>query len=203
MTRREVLKCSGLALAAPVAAAEALPGTQPLTWDGDLSVRMMDGAHRFVERKIAESVKGRRPDRRRFAEITGVVDAREPAHMERFGDDGESPLLAETAQYRVYRVRWPVLDGVFGEGLLAEPAGAAVAHVVAPTLVDRTSRWSGHADIKMTDQPHRDWAFHMGRHIIGYEVQKVLAAVDCFARMRRGAGKIGVAGYGEGGLLAF
>ena len=36
---------------------QILPGTQPLTWEGDLSQRMMDGAHRFVERKIAESIQ--------------------------------------------------------------------------------------------------------------------------------------------------
>src|SRR6185295_7889648 len=34
---------------------QVLPGTQPLDWQGDLSERMMDGAHRFVERKISES----------------------------------------------------------------------------------------------------------------------------------------------------
>ena len=41
----------------------------------------------------------------------------------------------------------------------------------------------------------------MGRHLIGYEVQKVLAAVDWFAG--DGGGRpVGVVGYGEGGLLA-
>src|SRR6185436_5883915 len=46
-------------------------------------------------------------------------------------------------------------------------------------------------------------AFEMGRHVIGYEVQKVLAAVDWFAREAgSGDAAIGVAGYGEGGLLA-
>jgi dienelactone hydrolase len=78
--------------------------------------------------------------------------------------------------------------------------------VVVPVLVDRTSRWSGHPDIRMTDQPHREWiyrqAFHMGRHIIGYEVQKVLAAVDWFKSQDNEA-RVGVAGYGEGGLIAF
>ena len=58
----------------------------------------------------------------------------------------------------------------------------------------------------MTDQTHREWiyrqAFHMGRHIIGYEVQKVLAAVDWFKRQSSEA-RVGVAGYGEGGLIAF
>jgi dienelactone hydrolase len=42
----------------------------------------------------------------------------------------------------------------------------------------------------------------MGRHVIGYEVQKVLAAVDWFAHERADHANIGVIGYGEGGLLA-
>ena len=50
-------------------------------------------------------------------------------------------------------------------------------------------------------------ASEAGRHIIGYEVQKVLAAVDAFNTESSGAkpqgSSIGVAGYGEGGLIAF
>ena len=49
-------------------------------------------------------------------------------------------------------------------------------------------------------------AFELGRHIIGYEVQKVLAAVDIFSQMnkrRRTQRPIGVAGVGEGGLVGF
>ena len=60
----------------------------------------------------------------------------------------------------------------------------------------------------MTNQPHREWlyrmSFEVGRHIIGYEVQKVLAAVDWFEQENaRQTAPIGVAGYGEGGLMAF
>src|SRR5262249_38748934 len=44
-------------------------------------------------------------------------------------------------------------------------------------------------------------AYQMGRHIIGYEVQKVLAAVDWFTRDKVHP-PVGVCGYGEGGLLA-
>ena len=40
----------------------------------------------------------------------------------------------------------------------------------------------------------------LGRHIIGYEVQKVLSLVDW---MSRSEAPVGVAGYGEGGLIAF
>src|SRR5690606_16743092 len=53
---------------------------------------------------------------------------------------------------------------------------------------------------------HREWiysqAFHMGRHIIGYEVQKVIAAID-WLKQTDAALKLGLVGYGEGGLIAF
>jgi dienelactone hydrolase len=257
---RKILWCSVLAVAHAQGPAP-LPGTKLLTWQGDLSVRMMDGAHRFVERKIGESIEKRQahwhrdftsraayeesvaPNRKRFLEKIGVVDPRVPADMERFGDDRAPALVSETPLYRIYQVRWPVLEGVHGEGLLIEPIRPAAAFIIAlpdadqtpeqiaglapglsaesqfargfaergcavliPTLVDRSARWSGRPDIKMTGQPGREWiyrqAFQMGRHIIGYEVQKVLAAVD-WLRSRGNALKIGVAGYGEGGLIAF
>jgi hypothetical protein len=242
MTRRDLLQGAGVALAASVLKADStLPGTQPLTWQGDLSERMMDGAHKFVERKIAESVGSRHPDRDRLRTITGVVDSRLPVHMERFGVEDDSPVVAETQTYRICQVHGPVLAEVYGEGLLLEPLEKPIACVIAlpdadqtaeqicglapgiaaenqfarrlaengfvvvvPTMIDRTARWSGHPEIRMTDQPHREWiyrqAYHMGRHVIGYEVQKVLSAVDWF-RQTNPAAKIGVAGYAEGGLI--
>ncbi len=86
----------------------------------------------------------------------------------------------------------------------------AGCQVVVPVLIDRNDEWSGNSRAAFTNQPHREWiyrqAFQMGRHIIGYEVQKVLSIVDWFSSENRQAEKptpIGVAGYGEGGLLAF
>jgi dienelactone hydrolase len=82
--------------------------------------------------------------------------------------------------------------------------------VLIPVLIDRRDEWSGNPRLnRMTNQPHREWiyrqAFEMGRHIIGYEVQKVLAAVDWFTQEnKRGPDvPIGAAGYAEGGLIAF
>ncbi|HVJ80299.1 MAG TPA: dienelactone hydrolase family protein, partial [Planctomycetia bacterium] len=76
------------------------------------------------------------------------------------------------------------------------------------TLVDRDVKHSGNPVIgRKTRQPHREWiyrqAYELGRHVIGYEVRKIEAAVDWLAR-DRGAAKrpIAVVGYGEGGLLA-
>ena len=35
---------------------EVLPGTKPLTLEGDLAERMLSGAHRFLDRKLAETL---------------------------------------------------------------------------------------------------------------------------------------------------
>jgi dienelactone hydrolase len=78
--------------------------------------------------------------------------------------------------------------------------------VIIPVLIDRSDTWSGNPAIRMTNQPHREFiyrmAFELGRHIIGYEVQKILAVIDWFSGYS-GDLPMGVIGYGEGGLLAF
>ncbi len=49
-----------------------------------------------------------------------------------------------------------------------------------PVLINRDDTFSGIPGIGMTNMPHREWiyrmAFEVGRHIIGYEVQKVLGS---------------------------
>ena len=237
-----------------------LENTQPLGWQGPLDEEMLDGLHVFIDRKLEESVDERtrywsrdfssqaayeksvEPNRRRFRTMIGLVDKRLPPAMERYGDDDSPALVAETSSFRVLQVRWPVLEGVTGEGLLLEPRHEVVGHVVAipdaaqtpemiaglapgvppevqfarrlaenglevvvPLLINRAAEVSGHPDVNFTNLPHREWiyrqAFVMGRHIIGYDVQKALAAVDWF-NQRRGAQKVGLVGYGEGGLVA-
>jgi len=81
--------------------------------------------------------------------------------------------------------------------------------VVIPTLISREQTFSGNPTIAMTNQTHREWvyrsAFEVGRHVIGYEVQKVLAAVDALEHFNKTVDSdlpICVAGVGEGGLLA-
>ena len=134
----------------PAQTGARVPQTAALDWpEEDLSARMMDGAHRFVERQIVET-RARsarfwkydrssaaawdaslKDNRDRLREITGVVDARQPAGLERFGDDENPALVAETSRYRIYQVRWRVLDGVFAEGLFVEPLhGRPAAHIV-------------------------------------------------------------------------
>lgn len=81
----------------------------------------------------------------------------------------------------------------------------AGCRVVVPLLINRDDTYSGNPTLgAMTNQPHREFiyrmAYQLGRHIIGYEVQKVLSAVDWMSLTEL---PIGVIGYGEGGLIAF
>ena len=76
--------------------------------------------------------------------------------------------------------------------------------VVVPLLINRDDTYSANPAISTkTNQPHREFiyrmAYQLGRHIIGYEVQKVLSLVDWMASTEI---PIGVMGYGEGGLIA-
>ena len=83
---------------------------------------------------------------------------------------------------------------------------AAGCRVVVPLLINRADTYSGNPTLgAMTNQPHREFiyrmAYQLGRHIIGYEVQKVLSLVDWMSFDNDIP--IGVIGYGEGGLIAF
>ena len=81
--------------------------------------------------------------------------------------------------------------------------------VVIPTLINREDEFSGNPEIAMTNQSHREWvyrsAFEMGRHVIGYEVQKILAIVDRLTELNLDSHRdllIGIAGVGDGGQIA-
>jgi dienelactone hydrolase len=243
-----------------------LPGSTILDLHADLSREMVAGIDRFALRELERSVAGRagswnrdyssaqayehsvRINRDNLRRMIGAIDERVPmTGMELVGTTNAPSLIAETQTYTIWVVRWPVLDGVYGEGLLLQPREAPRARVVAlpdadqtpemlagiaasfppvsaharqlaengvqvviPVLIDRRDEWSGNARLKrMTNQPHREWiyrqAYEMGRHIIGYEVQKVHAVIDWFAQEnKRGpVVPIGVSGYAEGGLIAF
>jgi len=96
--------------------------------------------------------------------------------------------------------------GVPKESQFARRLAESGCLVLVPALIDRKDTWSGNPHLgRMTNQPHREFinrmAYELGRHIIGLEVQKVLAAVDWFTRSA-GHPPVGVMGYGEGGLLA-
>ena len=238
---------------------ETLPDTQPLIKEGDISEQMHAAALEDMDQMIADSLTTRvqhwrrnvsssheyvesiHENREHFKHIIGLRDKRVPVALERYGDETNLALVGKTKTYRIYQVRWPVLEQVSGEGLLLEPKGKPRGYIIAlpdadqtpeqiaglapgvaaeaqiarrfvengfavivPVLINRSDVASGNPAILMTNMPHREWihrqAYMMGRHIIGYEVQKVLALVDWINIHRHD--QIGVAGYGEGGLIA-
>ena len=92
----------------------------------------------------------------------------------------------------------------------AADLAASGCEVLVPTLVSRDHQFSSNPSInRETNLSHREFiyrqAFELGRHVIGYEVQKVLAAVDQFELRNRQHGDlpIGVCGVSEGGLISF
>ncbi|HYM09416.1 MAG TPA: dienelactone hydrolase family protein [Bryobacterales bacterium] len=234
------------ALALPAPAQTTLPGTAPLTAQGDLAAAMVEGIHTYLDRETAAAPAkraGLSPNRDHLRKIIGAVDPRvSPVSLALDATTDTPAQVASGPGYKVFAVRWPVFDDVWAEGLLLDPVQPPVARIVAlpdadqspemlaglapgvdpasqfarrlaengcqvlvPVLIDRSDTWSGIPGIRMTNQPHREFlyrmAFEAGRHIIGYEVEKVLAAVDWFEAAHPRA-RIGVAGYGEGGLLA-
>jgi len=251
------------------AADETLPKTQPLTIEQPLDEFMVAGIDRYALRALAASRDRREqhwkrdfssaeayqksiaPNRNRFRDDIGVVDARVTSvspnvfGIEKLVTVERDSLIAKSGTVSVHAVRWQVLDGVTAEGLLLQPEtikAAVVAlpdadwspeefvglHgdvpvsarlpwrlaaedclVLVPTLISRSDELSGSQYVGYTNQTQREFiyrqAFEMGRHVIGYEVQKTLAAVDLleqYASRLEMTLPIGVAGIGEGGLLA-
>jgi dienelactone hydrolase len=245
---------------------KAHANTKSLKLEGDLSVQMVAGIDRFLMRQTMEAAK-RRPmfwkrdyrandtyhfsvlkNRDHFRCCIGAVDELQSIKgLEYISTTTRSSLRYQDSTMTIHAVRWPVLHGVHGEGLLIRPRGAIRARVVAipdadqtpeqlagiapgiepkaqfarrlaaagcqvvvPALISRSDEHSGNARVRFTNQPHREWiyrqAFQMGRHIIGYEVLKVQAIINWFAAENSkipDPPAIGIAGYHEGGLIAF
>ena len=252
------------------AAGSCLPGTAPLTAEGDLAAQMVESIHRFLLEETERQARDRArlwsydysspqsyeqsvaPNRERFRRIIGATDTRvapqAPELLTRFQGQSE---IARAPGYKIFAIRWHLFapgtadsSGLWATGLLLEPdekpssrivavpdadwtpemlAGIAPgippeaqfarrlaengAQVVVPLIIDRDDKYSGIPGFGATNMPHREWIYRMsfeaGRHIIGFEAQKILAAVDWFeSENARSPLPVGVMGYGEGGLLA-
>ena len=68
--------------------------------------------------------------------------------------------------------------------------------VVVPSLINRSVT---HRKFSNREFLYRS-AYEMGRHVVGYELQDVLSAVEYLGKMA--ASRVGVIGWGEGGMLA-
>jgi dienelactone hydrolase len=99
-------------------------------------------------------------------------------------------------------------DGLRSESQFARQLAAHGCRVLVPTLISREMSkrappgQPGRANLTNREFVYRP-AFELGRHVLSYELQKVLAGVDWFVKDAGSENpRIGVIGYGEGGLLA-
>lgn len=242
-------------------AAAPLPGTAALAGDRDFAMEMIDQISAYAARLTAKykSLRAARwtrdtssasayaasvaPQRDLLRKRLGMVEPRVTPRPEIVQPVGGTATIAKGPGYTVQSVRWQVLDGLTGEGLLLEPrAGIPAASVIVlgdcdtppealcglsgelpvkaqlarrlagqglrvlvSVLIDRADTHSGHPAVRYTNQPHREFVyragFNLGRHPVGYEVQKVESAVDWLLERTAGA-PVGIYGHGEGGLVA-
>jgi hypothetical protein len=155
--RQSLLLAVLVSLAAVPASAAEVPGTGPLERKGDLAMQMVDGIDRYLMRELEAAPQKRQqlwqldcssreayrqslvPHRERLERMLGIVDYRvSPVAMELVAATDQPALVARAPRYRVLAVRWPVLAGVEGEGLLLEPEQKVKAQVVAVPDADQT-----------------------------------------------------------------
>jgi len=247
--------------------ADPLPGTKPLTLEGDIASHLVDGVDKFLLGQLEKSIEARaplwkrdlssaeaynqsiEPNRERLAHILGVRDGRVPFDaLEYVATTRQSERIGEGNGYSILRVRWPVLSDpdpgrdvvtIHGEGLLLVPTdGKPLADVIAIPQCEQTPEQIAglqeglapadqfarrlaergfrvivpmliNRQEKMANLTNREWlyrsAFELGRHLMGYEVQKVLALVDwLYTDVGDNAPDpcIGVIGHGDGGAIA-
>ncbi|MDQ3621868.1 MAG: dienelactone hydrolase family protein [Verrucomicrobiota bacterium] len=127
------------------------------------------------------------------------------------GVAGEGLLLVPADEPRAAIIVVPDADELPEHSEIARRLAREGCLVLVPVLVDRRDTWSGNESLqRFTNQPHREWiyrqGFELGRTLISYEVQKIMAAIDALilpaSKLRVPSSAIGIFGYGEGGLLA-
>jgi dienelactone hydrolase len=176
-------------------------------------------------------VKSVSPNRARLAKIAGVRDVRTPGPLERLGIIAETDSYTVTAvRWPVFTQvhgegllleprgtiiadavvipdagETPEQECGIGDGIpvtcqWARHLAANDVRVLVPLLINR--------DVTHRKMSNREFlyrpAFELGRHLIGYEVQKVMAAIDWLKSSRQESDAqrlVGVSGYGEGGLI--
>lgn len=248
-----------------------LPGTEPLTWEGDLAARMLDGVDLLLTRELESSAARRaarwKPDysspaayadslsdhREQLAAMLGLRDPRaQVTELQYVASTRQPALVGRGSTFDIYAVRWAAFGDVTGEGLWLQPresdqevladvivvpdaeqspeslvglvegtpAESQIARrlaesgcrVLVPALIDRSvALRSGRAQTTAREYVYRS-AYVLGRHMIGYELQKIFAAADWLCSAPAGSAAqatdqpavrpLGIIGWGEGGMLA-
>lgn len=124
------------------------------------------------------------------------------------GSDPIASLVAIPSAEQTPEQLCGLSEGIAPESQYARLLAQSGCRVLVPTTISRRMQrrslggGGGGANLSDREFVYRP-AFEMGRHVLGYEVQQVLAAVDWFVKDAGAKDPtIGVIGYGDGGQLA-
>lgn len=154
--------------------AEPLQGTQPLTEQGDLAEKMVQGIHRFLDRETADATKARsalwkldtssheawekslEPKRAKLKQLLGLIDERGSAGLRSpamaIGETGDAGMIGEAP---VHRVEWNSVRGIVCEGLAIALKGESLRVIVIPDIGKSPEQMFGLED---GVPPERQWA---------------------------------------------
>ncbi len=193
-------------------------------WKRDFSSPAKYNASIEPNRRRLAHILGVRDPRVAFDDLEAVATIQQPSpggnraflavsvRWPAFGDvHGEGMLLVPIVEHgpKAFVVAVPdagqtpemlagLAEGVTAESQFARRLAESGCLVLVPSLIDRAVT---HRKLSNREFLYRS-AFEMGRHLIGYEVQKILAAVDWASKESGKKLPIGAIGWGEGGMLA-
>jgi hypothetical protein len=116
---------------------KTLPSTKRLTQEGDFAAEMVAGISRYLTRETETARQNRDTNtpqdtrREHLSEMLGLMDERENGAIQIIAPLTGPTEVATAQGYRIFEVRWPVLKGVEGEGLLLVPNEPPVANIIA------------------------------------------------------------------------
>lgn len=119
---------------------------------------------------------------------------------------GEGIWIRPKSAQPIARILYIPDADIAPEALVDSRLLASGCEIIIPALIDRATAFSKTDALGIrTNLSHREWihrqSFLLGRHLIGYELQKCLAIVDRFESLP-GQTPLIVAGVGEGGMLS-
>lgn len=132
-----------------IIAQKFLPNTTLLD-AGDLGTKMVSGIGTWLDAKTFENQtvrnekflsnakkdsldpKALEQKRQALKQILGIIDSPKITEdLELLETLNKPALIFETKQYKILKIRWEVVEGLHGEGLLIEPKGKPIAQIVA------------------------------------------------------------------------
>ena len=126
-----------------------LPNTTLLD-AGDLGTKMVSGIGTWLDAKTLENQTSRNEKflsnakkdsldpkvleqkKQTLKKILGIIDSPQSTEdLELLETLNKPALIFENKQYKILKIRWQVIEGLHGEGLLIEPKGKPIAQIVA------------------------------------------------------------------------